>query len=182
MHCLLTFQKSESVAIFRTTMKKTFILIILFTIISCKKSDKTERENQSTVYNVENQDAEMNKVIIEAKQTLPEFYKALESRSADQDSFAIKIHFKVNNDGEHIWINGLFKRNGEYFGVVDNLPDLTKEVKQGDTIKIDSSRVSDWMYLDNGELKGGYTIRLLRTRMSEKERIEFDNASGMIIK
>lgn len=163
-------------------MKKTFILIILFTIISCKKSDKIERENQPTIYNVENQDAEMNKVIIKAKQTLPEFYKALESRSADQDSFAIKIHFKVNNDGEHIWINGLFKRNGEYFGVVDNLPDLTKEVKQGDTIKIDTSKVSDWMYLDNGELKGGYTIRLLRTRMSEEERIEFDNTSGMVIR
>ncbi|MEO8239118.1 MAG: DUF2314 domain-containing protein [Flavobacterium sp.] len=164
-------------------MKKiTFILIILFTIISCKKSDKTERENQPTIYNVESQDAEMNNIIIEAKQTLPEFYKALESKNTNQDSFAIKIHFKVNNDGEHIWVNGLFKRDGEYFGVVDNLPELTKEVKQGDTIKIDSSNVSDWMYLDNGELKGGYTIRLLRNRMSEEERAEFDKTSGMVIR
>lgn len=163
-------------------MKKTFILIILFTIISCKKSDKIERENQPTIYNVENQDAEMNKVIIKAKETLPEFYKALESRNPNHEAFAVKMHFKINNDGEHIWINGLFKQNGEYFGVVDNLPEFTKEVKQGDTIKIDSSRVSDWMYLDNGELKGGYTIRLLRNRMSEEERTEFDKTSGMVIK
>ena len=163
-------------------MKKTFILIILFTIISCKKSDKIEREDQPTIYNVENQDTEMNNVIIKAKQTLPEFYRALESSNPNQDAFAVKMHFKINNDGEHIWINGLFKRNGEYFGVVDNLPEFTKEVKQGDTIKIDASKVSDWMYLDNGELKGGYTIRLLRTRMSEEERIEFDNTSGMVIK
>jgi uncharacterized protein YegJ (DUF2314 family) len=163
-------------------MKKTFILIILFAFISCKKSDKIERENQPTIYNVENQDAEMNNVIIEAKQTLPEFYKALENKNANQDAFAIKMHFTVNNDREHIWVNGLFKRDGEYFGVVDNLPELTKEVKQGDTIKIDSSRVSDWMYLDNGELKGGYTIKLLRKRMSEEERAEFDKTSGMVIR
>ena len=163
-------------------MKKTFILIILFAVISCKKSDKIERENQPTIYNVENQDAEMNNVIIEAKQTLPEFYKAQENKNANQDGFAIKMHFKVNNDREHIWVNGLFKRDGEYFGVVDNLPELTKEVKQGDTIKIDSSRVSDWMYLDNGELKGGYTIKVLRMRMSEEERAEFDKTSGMIIR
>ena len=163
----------------RTT---TFILIILFVIISCKKSDKVEREDQPTIYNVENQDAEMNNIIIKAKQTLPEFYKVLESGNPNHEAFAVKVRFKINNDGEHIWINSLFKRNGEYFGVVDNLPEFAKEVKQGDTIKIDTDKVSDWMYLDNGELKGGYTIRLLRTRMSEEERIEFDNTSGMVIK
>ena len=164
-------------------MKKLiFVLIILFTIASCKKTDKIEREDEPTIYNVEQQDTEMNKAIAEAKKTVPEFYNALESGNPDYDAFGIKMRFNTSDSGgEHIWINGLFKKDGEYFGVVDNLPEFTKEVEQGDTIKIDKNQLSDWMYLDKNKLKGGYTIRLLRDRMSEEERTEFDKTSGMIV-
>jgi len=37
------------------------------------------------------------------------------------------------------------------------------------------------MYLENGKLFGGYTIRVLRNNMSEEERKQFDSESGMQI-
>ncbi|OXB16261.1 YegJ family protein [Flavobacterium reichenbachii] len=164
-------------------MKKiTLILFVLFALTSCKNSDKIERKDQPDIYNVQKEDHEMNKAIAEAKKTLPEFYKALENNNPDYNAFAIKVRFDAGNDAEHMWINGLFKKNEDYFGIVDNLPEITQEVKQGDTIKINAAKVSDWMYLDKDELKGGYTIKLLRNRMSEDERIEFDKTSGMLIK
>lgn len=38
------------------------------------------------------------------------------------------------------------------------------------------------MYIKNSELHGGFTIRLLRERMTEEERYFFDSESGMRIK
>lgn len=164
-------------------MKRTIIIsfLILFTF-SCNQSKNIKRENEPTIVNVESEDLEMNNAIEKANQILPEFYKALESRNQNLDSFGIKMFFTASDRTEHIWINSLFKKDKEYFGVVNNLPEFTNEVKQGDTIKIDASRISDWMYLENSELRGGYTIRILRNRMTEEEKVEFDQTSGIIIK
>ena len=34
--------------------------------------------------------------------------------------------------------------------------------------------ITDWMYVDKGILQGGYTIKLIRNRMSKEERAKFD--------
>ena len=164
-------------------MKKTILIsIILSSIISCNESKKVERTNEPTIYGVESVDVEMNNAIQKAKQTLPEFYKALETKNSNYEGLGIKMIFKTEDRNEHIWINGLFKKDNQYFGIVDNQPEYSSEIHLGDTVKIDNDRISDWMYLENSELKGGYTIRLLRQRMSEIEREDFDKTTGMIIK
>jgi len=61
------------------------------------------------------------------------------------------------------------------------LPESTTNVKLGDTIQIENDNISDWMYADNQKLEGGFTIRLLRKRMTEPERKQFDNKIGLII-
>ena len=164
-------------------MKRILITLILsLSLINCKKNNSVQRENEPAIYKVEEVDAEMNTEIEKAKQTLPQFYKALESKNRNYDGFGIKMTFPYDKGNEHIWVNSLFKKKNEYFGIIDNLPEFTSEVKQGDTVKIESDRISDWMYLKNSELEGGYTIKLLRLRMTIKERANFDKVSGMIIK
>jgi len=54
-------------------------------------------------------------------------------------------------------------------------------VKIGDTIEIRPNEISDWMYIDNGTLRGGSTIRVLRNRMSVEERTAFDAEYGVVI-
>jgi uncharacterized protein YegJ (DUF2314 family) len=164
-------------------MKKLLsIIIILFAIYSCKNSSKVERENEPTIYNVEHEDAEMNDAIKKANRTLNEFNIALKSNDSNNTFFGLKMRFKAEDRNEHIWIGNIKQNGNKYYGVVDNLPEYTTEVKQGDTIEIDKEKISDWMYLKNSELRGGYTIRLLRNRMTEAERKQFDAESGMIIK
>jgi uncharacterized protein YegJ (DUF2314 family) len=51
-------------------------------------------------------------------------------------------------------------------------------VKVGDTVQISNDNISDWMYVDGIKLRGGYTIRLLRKRMTETERKQFDAENG----
>jgi uncharacterized protein YegJ (DUF2314 family) len=37
------------------------------------------------------------------------------------------------------------------------------------------------MYIEENKLRGGYTVRVLRNKMSESEKKQFDNENGMII-
>lgn len=70
------------------------------------------------------------------------------------------------------------QRKNKYSGIINNIPAFTKLVKQDDIVEIELSEISDWMYFEGNVLKGGSTIRLLRDRMSEKDRINFDKESG----
>ena len=116
-----------------------------------------------------------------AKQTLSKFNEALQSKNPNFGYFALKIPFKTPKGKEHIWVSHITIKESKYFGVVDNLPEATSEVKIGDTIQIVNERISDWLYIEKGKLRGGYTLRLLRKRMTETERKQFDNENGLII-
>lgn len=162
-------------------MKKTKILVLLsiLCLISCKDSDKIERENQPTIYDVTSQDQEMNEAIKKATQTLNEFNVALSNPEIEDQ--ALKVKFENSTDVEHMWIGDIEYADGKYSGILTNEPEYIKEYKMGDKIDIDNSKISDWMYIENGKLFGGFTIKVLRNRMSEEERKQFDEESGMQI-
>lgn len=164
---------------------KIKILPIFFSIciLSCHSNKKIERENEPTIYNIEENDVEMNKSIEKAKQTLDSFDYAFKNNTRIFTFFGLKKKFEENGNVEHIWIRNIQGfENGKYIGVIDNLPEKIKSVKLGDTVEINEKDISDWMYIKNSELHGGYTIRLLRERMTEEERKKFDRESGMKIK
>ncbi|QSB26253.1 YegJ family protein [Flavobacterium sp. CLA17] len=159
---------------------KILITFILLSFISCKDSDKIERENQPTIYSVENDDKEMSEAIEKANQTLTDFNAVLSNPKIDVKS--LKVKFETSDGGgEHIWLTDIEYKNGRYSGILDNEPEYITEYKVGDKIEVDNSKISDWMYIENGKLFGGYTIKLLRTRMTEAEREQFDRESGMQI-
>lgn len=158
---------------------KALVVLIIFCCISCKNSDKVERENEPTIYNVESNDKEMSEAIKKANQTLNEFNSALQNPKIEVKS--MKVKFEYPNGNEHIWLSNIEYKDGKYWGVLDNEPEYITEYKIGDKIEVDNSKISDWMYLKNGKLFGGYTIKLLRSRMTENEKDQFDAESGMQI-
>jgi uncharacterized protein YegJ (DUF2314 family) len=158
---------------------KILVLVIAFCSISCKNSNKVERENQPTIYNVESDDKEMTEAIKKANQTLTDFNSALLDSTIEVKS--LKVRFDTPKGIEHIWISNIKYDNGKYSGILDNLPEYVTENKIGDKIDVDTTKISDWMYIQNGKLIGGFTIKLLRNRMTESERKQFDAESGMQI-
>jgi len=160
---------------------KTKIIMALLALcfISCKNSNKLERENQPAIYDVEGSDKEMNTAIENANQTLADFNTALLNPEIEVKS--LKVKFQNETDAEHIWLSNVEFKNGQYIGVLDNEPEYVKDYKLGDTVTVENKNISDWMYIENGKLFGGYTIRVLRNRMSESERKQFDAESGMEI-
>lgn len=163
-------------------LHKTILLFLIIIFLSCNSNNKIERENEPTIYNISENDIEMNKAMEKARQTLDSFDFAFKNETRVFTFFGLKKKFKENDDVEHIWIGNIKLENGKYIGIIDNEPEKIKGIKLGDTVEIDKKDISDWMYIKNSELHGGYTIRLLRDRMSESERKIFDSESGMKIK
>lgn len=163
-------------------MKIYLLAFALILLMACNNNEsKTEREGESTIYNLDNEDQEMNEAIQKANQTFSEFDKALKNDTANYNNFSVKVRFKTVKGGEHIWLGDIFLKDEKYFGIVDNLPAETREIGEGDTIEVDIKNISDWMYVDSGKLRGGYTIRVLRNRMSDVEKKQFDEEYGLII-
>lgn len=164
----------------KSLLNVSFLLTI---IISCnsRQSDKLQREGEPEVYYMEETDAEMNEAIKKANESIDQFKNALLNMDPKYNYFALKARFNTEEGGEHIWLGNVWLKNDMFYGVVDNLPVATSDVQLGDTVQVLSERISDWMMIENQRLIGGYTIRLLRKRMTEDERKQFDSENGLII-
>jgi len=154
------------------------VLTVLL-LASCQQQDKTkeaqiERAGEPTIYNVKSDDPEMDAAIQASKATLPEFLRVFARQDTATSDFALKVHYDDGGTPEHLWLASLSTQNGKLYGVVSNLPEFTKAVKEGETVEVDTSKVSDWKYVQNHRLVGGRTIKVLRNHLSPDERKELD--------
>jgi len=160
---------------------KYFAFLILAFVLSCNSNPQKQilAKDSTRMIIVDQGDKEMDAAIARGKLTLPNFDSALLSRNSNYTGFAIKVRFAYGeNNGEHIWLNEIQKVNEEYVGLVNNEPEYVTDLKLRDTIQINKQDISDWMYFDDDILKGGFTIKLFRARMTPKERAEFDSGAN----
>ena len=166
----------------KTIKRCALVTFLLFGLLGCNNNrmKNTEREDEQNIYFADDNDEEMNSAMKTAKQTIQEFDNALKSKNNGYDYFALKVCFDAQKQKEHIWIGNITIKNNEYYGIVNNIPEYVKNIRLGDFIKINKNNISDWMYADNKKLIGGFTLRLIRNRMSEVEKQQFDTEIGLI--
>ena len=160
------------------------ILLIFILLLGCggQAQTKTEREGEPAIYSVTDEDAQMNAAMQKAKETLPKFTEALLDNRPETRNFALKKAFATIDGGkEHIWISNISWQGTQFMGIVGNVPNKIPSLALGDSVSIESDEVSDWMYLENDVLAGGYTIRLLYQRMSPAEREHFSKETSIVI-
>ena len=160
---------------------KWYVLLtfLLFGLLGCNNNrvKKTEIDGDENIYLAEDNDEEINTAIKTARQTFEKFENALKSKNNEFGSFFLKVCFE---NKEHIWISNITIRNNEYYGTVNNMPEYVKNIRLGDFIKINENNITDWMYRDNKKLVGGFTLRVIRNRMSEIEKQQFDSEIGLL--
>lgn len=87
----------------------------------------------------------------------------------------------ANPDGldvEHMWLLEVDFDGRHVEGTLINTPHSLRTFKEGDRVKIPGKQVGDWMYVCMGEVCGGFTVDLMRSRMKPGERKQHDKAWG----
>jgi uncharacterized protein YegJ (DUF2314 family) len=170
-------------------MTKTFLICLTFISTSCKsqqvnttKTNEIEQTKtfENTVYEVNATDNEMLNAIQMAKNTFDEFEKALKSENPSFKNFTLKKPYESENGDENLLISPVLfnPKTNKYIGIIASKPIHTKKVKFDEIVEIERNEIVDWMYFQDNVLKGGYTLRLLRSRMTEEDRILFDKETG----
>jgi uncharacterized protein YegJ (DUF2314 family) len=133
-------------------------------------------------FQVPRNDAAMQNAVIEARRTLWQFVRALKHPSPGQQDFEVKKVFVQGNQIEHIWISDV-QIVGHHLlqGRVDNEPRKIKGVQMGQVVTVDPKDITDWLYLENGNLVGGYTVRVHYNGLSPAQKAEFDREASFKI-
>lgn len=71
---------------------------------------------------------------------------------------------------EEMWTDDVDFDGQAVSGVLLNSPNWLTSVKQGDEVRIPGGRISDWMYVIDGQVFGAHTVQVMRSRMGRAER------------
>lgn len=153
-------------------------LLVVATLTNrlCAEDSKKEPVKAPDLVFVAEDDEEMNEAMDKARKSLEDFIKVVQKPQKTHSSFAVKVAVRDGKNVEHFWV-ALEKFDGKQFdGTIGNDPMLVKTVKAGDRIKVPKDKVEDWMYIEKAKLVGGYTVRVLRNRLSPEERKALDES------
>ena len=119
-------------------------------------------------------DPVMQSAIERARATVPELLRHLRNPSATQTYASVKLPLHDGETVEHVWLADV-KYDGERFhGRIDNEVELLRGWRLGDTVSVVPDSISDWLVIDDSIASGGFSIRVLRDRLSDRERAQWD--------
>jgi len=118
-------------------------------------------------------DVEMNAAIEAARNSIGTFIDAFVYPTNTQKSFLLKVAFSHERGYEHIWMADLKMLDGIFHGTVANEP-KSVGLQFMARATFQPSQVTDWMFIDEGFLVGGFTTKLIRDRMNPEKRSQYD--------
>ena len=71
--------------------------------------------------------------------------------------FSVKIAIPAANGAEFFWIHPFAHVDDRFIGQISNTPRSAVNLKMGDTVSFVKNEIVDWMYMDDGKMKGSYT-------------------------
>lgn len=109
----------------------------------------------------------------QAQDTLDTFIQKISNPDPKRTLTAVKVRFVLpDSSTQDLWVDQISYQDGLFHGTMgDDIPTLKLSVD--DKIKIARKDVVDWMLVEDGQLVGGYTIRLAYKRMSPEQKEQF---------
>lgn len=124
-------------------------------------------------FQIEQNDAGMARAVSMARGNVKVFIAALQNPSPGQRDFEVKKPFVQGRNVEHLWLSHVRYSGHRFHGLVDNQPEMITGLKMGQRVSVDPDEISDWLFIDNGKLVGGYTIRALYDGLSPEQKQQF---------
>src|ERR1043165_3527092 len=142
-------------------------------LMEAAAEDRSDNHDRSPVYDVANGDPEMAAAIAKARASLPVFWASYEAPKPSEEGHSLKARFAVpnrRNSHEHIWMAEVKKLpGGRYSARFANQPRDLPGKRAGDLAEFTEADISDWMFMRNGKIVGGETIRPLLKSMSKAD-------------
>ncbi len=170
----------------KLTLKPLLLLPVLAFAAGCATQDDndfsahpigrhvTKMNGEPNMFDVQENDADMDRATRRARQTVGKFIAALQHPTSTQRDFQVNKLFIRGDHGEHIWLSNVKFEGNRFHGIVDNKPNNLPGLKIGAKASVNPDEISDWSYVDNGQLVGGYTIRVLYSELTPQERADFE--------
>lgn len=144
-------------------MKRLTILLAALSLAACGGSGiHNEREN---TVKVAAEDPAMKAAYDQAKRTFSTYLARAAAPAPGTDKYMVKVRIQDKYGVEHMWVKDVRRSSGGFVGVIDNEPITIHSVKLGDSYPFTPENVSDWMYMKDGKIHGGYTIRALLPKL-----------------
>jgi len=146
-------------------------IICALLFLSCDKPPAPYVSGRpSPTIEVEQNDKEIERITENARRALPIFFRNLASPEKGMGNFFVKYPLSSDNGGvEQVWLGGIRFKNNAYYGTLANT--ANSPVKKKDII-IDTDNITDWMYIQDGKIIGGQSIKHLLEKIPEGERSE----------
>jgi uncharacterized protein YegJ (DUF2314 family) len=162
---------------FRFPLHAVLLCAALFP--SCLKQpvlDTTGRPPAESTVITAPADREILRIADEARAGLPVFFRQLSRPEAGESNFSVKYPFFADEGGdvgtEHIWLTGIYSKNGRYYGKLAGVPVHLSGLKKGATVTFTADDITDWMYVKDGKIVGGFSIKYLLEQIPEDKRSE----------
>jgi len=123
---------------------------------------------------VQPDNASLTEAIEYARDSLPGFLALARRPTATMQGFSVKIDALAYDATEFLWIHPFAQVGEQFIGQIANTWRLKKGVKIGDTIAFTQDDIVDWMYVDEGIVKGNYSARALLRFASMRDRAAFN--------
>ena len=145
------------------------VLVLCATLLlSCD-----QQSARAETVQVEQADEEILQIAENARRTMHIFFRYL-ARSDTGADFFIKYPFKADEgqgiNMEQIWLANIRFRDGVYYGVLASSPLHVSGMKKGDTTVFDIDAITDWMFVQDGKIAGGRSVKYLLEKVPENQR------------
>jgi uncharacterized protein len=158
-------------------VRSLLALVVTVAITGCERSDSVAKPTASGLISVDAKDAAMQAAMQKARDHFPEFWKTItddRKRTVPIHGDAlVKAYFVDANKpdaGEHMWVSEVEYDGKIISGTLVDAPEYVRSVKANQKVSFPLERLSDWLYIQDGKAVGAFTVKLLRTRMSDKDR------------
>jgi uncharacterized protein YegJ (DUF2314 family) len=147
-------------------------LMGLVLLSHCGRGAPADRQHDITY--VPADDSAMQGAIERARATVPELLRRLRNPSATQTFASVKLPLQEGETVEHLWLSHVTYDGERFHGRIDNEVESLEGWRLGDTVSVVPDSISDWLVIDDSIAAGGFSIRVLRDRLSDRERTQWD--------
>jgi uncharacterized protein YegJ (DUF2314 family) len=153
----------------RSIVYAAILLILLggywFFFGSYNAGTLVERARRDEITSVPKDDPDMAAAFRKARDSLPEFLALARAPRPTITHVAVKIGIPAGDDSkEFFWLSPFEPRGGKYVGRINNKPRSAKTVKFGQIIEFSEDEIVDWLYTEDGNMRGNFTACALLKR------------------